>query len=55
MGTSTYKHEDMRTLRVGGRDKMWDLPFAKSLMYLDTVFTVTGRGFKVSSAACARP
>ena len=23
--TSTHKHEDMRTLRVGGRDRAWDL------------------------------
>ena len=27
--TSTYNHEDMRTLRMEGRDKVWDLPFCE--------------------------
>ena len=36
--TSTYTHEDMRTLRVGGRDKCGDLPFCE-------VFDVQGYGF----------
>ena len=52
--TNTYKDQDTRTLRVGGRDKVWDLPFVKSLMYSDTVFIAMGRGFKAPSAPCAR-
>ena len=30
---STYKHEDMRTLSVGGRDKVWDLPFCEVFLW----------------------
>ena len=36
--TSTHKHEDTRTLRVGGRDKVRDLPFCE-------VFDVLGYRF----------
>ena len=54
--TSTFKDEDMRTLRVGVRDRALDLPFCE-------VFDVLGyrvhrdgrRCFMVSNAVCARP
>ena len=54
--TSTYKHEDMRTLRVRGRDKMPGIsPFAKSFDALGYRFHRDGMGFQgVPSAACAR-
>ena len=42
--TSTHKHEDVRTLRLGGRDRAWDW---------DTVFIGTGDS-KVPNAPCAR-
>ena len=53
--TSTFQDENMRTLRVGSETEPWIFPCAKSLMYWDTVSTVTGRCFKVSNAVCARP
>ena len=42
--TSTHKHEDTRTLRVGSRDRAWDLLFVNSLMYWNTVSTRDGKG-----------
>ena len=54
--TSTYRNEDMRTLRVGVREREPGIStFAKSLMYWDTVSIAMGRGFRVPSAVCARP
>ena len=42
--TSIYKHEDMRTLRVGGRDKMWDLLFCEVFDVLAYRFHRDGEG-----------
>ena len=54
--TSTYNHEDMRTLHVGGSDRSWDLPFFEVFdVCLGFVFIEMGRGFKAPSAGCARP
>ena len=44
--TSTYKHEDMRTLHVGGRDKMWDLPSCEVFDVLGYLFHRDGKGFQ---------
>ena len=43
--TRTHKHEDMRTLSVGGRDKVWDLPFSE-------VFEVLGHRFHREPVTC---
>ena len=44
--TSTYKGEDMRTLRVGGRDKVWDLPFCEVSDVFGYRFHRDGKGFQ---------
>ena len=43
---TTYKHEDMRTLRVGGRDKVWDLPFCEVFVVLGYRFHRDGKRFQ---------
>ena len=44
--TSTHKHEDMRTLCVGGRDKVWDLPLCEIFDLLGYLFHGDGKGFQ---------
>ena len=44
--TSTFKDEDMRTLRVGGRDKIWDLAFCEVFDVLGYRFHRDGKGFQ---------
>ena len=44
--TSTYKHEDMRSLRVGSRDKVLDLPFWEVFGVLGYRFHRDGKGFQ---------
>ena len=44
--TSTYKHEDKRTLRVGGRDKDWDLTFGEVFDLPGYRFHRDGKGFQ---------
>ena len=50
--TSTHKHEDTTTLRVGSRGRAWELPFR------EVVFELLGyryhRDSKVPNAPCAR-
>ena len=45
--SSTHKHEDMRTLSVGGRDKVWDLPFC-------VIFDVLGYRFRRDGEGVSR-
>ena len=44
--TSTHKHEDVRTLSVGSRDKVWDLPFCEVFDVLGYRFHRDGKGFQ---------
>ena len=44
--TSTHKHEDMRTLRVGTETELGISCFVKSLKCWDTAFIGTGRDSK---------
>ena len=53
--TSTYKHEDMRTSRVGGRDKVWDLTFCEVFDVLGYRFHRDGKGFQGAERSSARP
>ena len=32
--TSTYKHEEERALKVGGRGKRWEMPFVETEWYV---------------------
>ena len=42
---STYKDEDMATLKVGDRGKTWDLPFTEVFDVLGSRFHRDGKGF----------
>ena len=44
--SSTDKHEDMKTLSVGGRDKVWGLPFCEIFDVLGNRFHPDGKGFQ---------
>ena len=44
--TSTHQHGDMRTLSVGGRDKVWDLPFCEIFDVLGYRVCRDGKGFQ---------
>ena len=53
--TSAHKQEDMKTLRVGSRDRSWDLPFCEVFDVLgDTVIIGMGRDSRAPNAPCAR-
>ena len=51
--TSTNKHEDMRTLRVEGRDKMWHLPVCEVFDVFRYRFHRDGKGFRPEK--CVKP
>ena len=44
--TSTHKHEDMQTLRVGSRGRTWDLPFSENFDVLGYRFHRDGKSFQ---------
>ena len=44
--TSTHKHEDAQTLRVGSRGGIWDLPFCENPDVLGYRFHRDGKGFQ---------
>ena len=44
--TSTHKHEDMKTFRVGSRGGVWDLPLCGNFDVLGYRFHRHGKGFQ---------
>ena len=44
--TSAHQHGDVRTLSVGGRDKVWDLPFCEIFDVLGYRVCRDGKGFQ---------
>ena len=44
--TSTYKDEDMATLKLGYRGKTWDMPFREVFEVLGYRFHRDGKGFQ---------
>ena len=44
--TSTHKQEDVRTLLVGSRGRIWDLPYCENFDVLDHRFHRDGKGFQ---------
>ena len=43
--TSTHKHEEMRTLSVGNRDRAWNLTFCEVFDVLGYRFHLDGKEF----------
>ena len=54
--TSTCKNENMRSSRVGVRDRAWDLPFCEVFDVLGYRFHRDGKGCQgAARSVCARP
>ena len=49
--TSTHKLKNMRTLSVGSRDQVWDLPFCEAFDVLGYRFHRDAKGVKAPSAS----